>query len=454
MLSVAQQALWFLHRLEPDSTAYHIIATLRIRGPLDAPRLQRAADLLATRHDALRTSFVEHDGTPARVVRDRGGLPIEVRELPGAGLERLTATARELLARPLSIEDGQVCRLWLLRAWPDDALLVMAAHHIATDASSGWVLLRDLFSAYQGSDLPPLTGSFEQYVAQERELLDGTRRAALAAYWDEVCAGSTAAELPADQPRRSRPALRGATYRYRLPDAVAQGVRAAAAKAGVTPFALLLGAFQATLYRYTGRPDVLVGCSTTMRRGRAMRDVVGYLVNVVLLRSRLDRTTTFIDAARQVAAQIARGLAHAGYPFPMMAGRGPDGPVQVTFTMIGFDPNEPLSRLMPADGPTGDEVVAGDLRLTQLEVPQMEGQFDLSVELRQTPGALTAVLRYRTERYDEATIARFARHFGHLAAAAVAQPQAPIAAADLMGADERQQVLAFGNYTSAGRGAR
>ncbi|HEX6524003.1 MAG TPA: condensation domain-containing protein [Streptosporangiaceae bacterium] len=477
-LSAGQKALWFLHRLAPDSAAYNVVTVVRIRTVLNLPQLERAVHALAWRHEMIRSVFTEVDGEPCRMVRGPRIIRLEVRDIREAGDigeaggigdigeagERYmpNAAVAEACRLPFRLAAGEPpCRLVWFRLASGDGILALVVHHIATDATSQWLLLADLLDEYRkaagdhqaaGPDQPgPPAGSYDAYVEEERHFLASPERARAAAFWRAECVGAIGAELPADRPRPDRRAFEGATHKLVFRSKSATQVRAAARSAAVTPFGFLAGAFTALLCRYTGADDLVIGCAATARSGRAMRDVVGYLVNPIVVRVRMDAGGTFADAAREANSSVTTGLRHARYPFPVLvedaglprrAGRTPM--FQITFTMIEPSPLAPLSRLLPMASALGPEMEYAGIRLAQLDVPQMEGQFDLSVEVRQQKDELVAVFRYSTDIFTSATIERLARHYERLVEVAVSDPETPIANVTLMDNAELDEVLSFG----------
>ncbi|MEU5881414.1 condensation domain-containing protein [Spirillospora sp. NPDC047279] len=462
-LSEGQQALWLLHRMAPDSAAYNVVTPVLLRtasgAPLDEPRLARAVREVAERHELIRSVVEERDGTPVRVPRDADALGLTVLDAGAAGgddLEAATATATRLGRVPFRLADGEPPVRWtLVRGTADEALLVLVAHHIATDASSQWILLADLVKAYdapgslaEGAEPLPYT----EHVERERAVLGGEDRARLAAYWREECAGAAALELTPDRPRPARQSFRGGTATRPVPATVAGQLAGTAAKLEVSPFGLLLGTLTALLHRYSGASDGLIGVSVTQRRGTRQRDAVGYLVNSIPVRSRLAPDATLGDAAQVTHRRLLDGIRHARYPLtallgdldlPRAPGRTPGFQILVTYVAAG--PLVPLSRLLPAGERGGAEVEYGGLVLRQLDVPQMEGQFDLSAELRQGPaGELTAVFRYDSDLFEHATVERLLDHFVRFLEEAVSAPGTPAAEAAPASDQELEQVLAWG----------
>ncbi len=456
-LSVGQEAMWFLYRLAPESRAYNLVMPVRIRGPLHVPVIARAVEAVVMRHDLLRSVFVEMDGHPVRLVREPGTVRLDVREVPGTDDGRLRALVREACAAPFLLADEGPFRAVLLRRSPEDAALVLVAHHIASDATSLGLLLRDLLDAYHGleaagrpawSDLP---GDYDDYVEGERLLLGSPRRGRLEGYWRDACAGAAAAELPADLPRPRVSTFNGATSELRIPDELGHRLRQAAAEVRVTPFAFLLSVFQSLLYRHTGQDDSVIGCPSTTRLNPAMRGVVGYFVNPLPLRSRFGASVTFRDVALSTGRQVMRGLANAAYPsvllpavlgLPRDAGRSPI--YQIAVSMVAMDRLKvPLPEAVEGES-EGSEVEYQGLRLALIDVPQQEGQLDLMVELQQNATRWRAVLTYNTDLFERASIERFASHFGRLVEAAVGNPDGRVADASLMDQTELERLLALG----------
>jgi len=477
-LSHAQQALWMLHQVDPGrAAAYHTGAALLVHAPLDPAALHRAVDALAARHDALRSTFHADGATLGRAVHPRSVAANEVRRAADRPGERLREAARRALDRPFALDAGSF-RFVAFDGGEPRFLLLMAAHHIATDALSNWVLLRDLLDLYaaaaRGESLPdPAPGgpSYQDFVAAEAALLASPRRAALEEHWLAVCRGARPAELPADRPRSGGPGgpgteaeVTGATHRIRLDAGEVAAVRAAAAGCEVTPFAWLLGGFQALVGR-SGQPGpFLLGCPSSARTGRAQREVVGNFVNTLLFRADLDADPVTGTTARALAHaaqhQVGEGMRAVGYPFSLLARlvnpprRGAAVPLcRITFNLIGAALPDPLLRALldPADvdpedvedgadlenledsagGAAAGSVERSGVRVTPVALAQSEGQLDLAVHLQVTREAITVEFRYDTALFTAAAVGRLADRYRHLLAAVAADPDRPVVALPL-----------------------
>lgn len=454
-LAVGQQSLWLLYKLAPTSAAYNDGDAARMSPIPDIDVLNRALRATAERHDILRSCFVDGVGDAGPGAHRELFAPelvtVEVRDVGPVGDARLSELVRDTVAEPFELSRTGALRVVLLRR-ETDAALVIAAHHIATDAKSQFLLWRDLLEAYRAyrvGEQPrwrSLRGTYDDYVARERSLLDSPRGAEMAAFWHEICAGAVAAELPTDRPRPQRPGFAGATHSRRLPDTLAVAVDDAARGLGVTPFGFLLGIFQSLLHRHTGQSDLSVGCPMTLRRTSALRDVVGLLVNPVVLRARFDPATTLADAVRAAAGQVGAASARAGYPFALLGGSGRAPLFRIAFTMVTTDPDNPLPEL-GAEAPPMD--FAGH-QVTFLSVPHLEGQFDLTVEMTRSGSTLTAVFRYDTDLFDEASVVRLVEHYFTMLAAAAARPDLRVSRVSLVDEAQRRALLAMGGVGAPG----
>ncbi|MFF7591954.1 condensation domain-containing protein [Kitasatospora purpeofusca] len=476
-LSHAQQALWFLYRLAPDAAVYNTGCALTVRSAVDLPALRAAVEALAERHDMLRSVFREVDGQAVRLVGERHPLGLEVRELPGTDPEGLAAAARAALREPFRLERDGAFRFVLLRRGEADAVLLTAGHHIGTDATSNWLIVRDLLHGYRRlagdgaadglaaadgltAAPPPPKGSYADHVAKERTVLDSPRGARMEQYWHRVCADAAPAELPTDRPRPASSSRTGATHHLDLADGRVEALRELARGSGVSLFSVLLGTFQSLLHRYTRQNGFLIGCPTTTRMSPVVREVVGNFVNTLVFRGDFDPGTTFREAAAAADRQVKAGLGGAAYPFELLTrtvnrprtGAG-SSLCRITFNLVGTATPEPLLRLLlDADG--GRPAEFAGLTVAPFELPQAEGQLDLAVSVRQSASSLAVDFRYDVDLFDPATVERFAGHFLRAVDAALADPDAPVARLRLVDGAELAGLMGFGAESAPRRRAR
>ncbi|MER7419539.1 condensation domain-containing protein [Micromonospora peucetia] len=441
-LSVGQAAQWALYRLAPESSTSNVVTAALAEPAFDLDVLRAALVAVQDRHDLLRSRFTETGAGPVRLADKAGSGAIEVRDVGDVDDDALLTLARAVGEQPLRLESDGPLRAVLLRRRTDCAL-VLVIHHIATDGLSQRLIWRDLSDAYQvlrggGAVDWPTRPSYDEFVAREQAMLAGPRRAELAGHWAGACAGATAATLPTDRPRPAVRSYRGAAVARMLPDEVARQVRATAADLAVTPFSVLLGVFEALLHRCTGQGEFTIGCPVSVRRGRALREVVGILVNLVVLRSSFVPGTTFASAIADAGRQLSDGVARAAYPFSLVqaARRDRDPLVRVTITLLTRQHDDTMSDT--SNGFVGH-------RTRQLVVPYDEGQFDLAVTIHQLPDlTLRTEFNYDTDLLDRATVERLFDQYLALLGAACADPAAIVADAPLAGDAEQRMLLELG----------
>ncbi|MFE3634717.1 condensation domain-containing protein [Streptomyces sp. NPDC059168] len=454
-LSYGQQAQLFLYRLAPHATAYNTGIAVRIRSAVDSSALADAVTALGHRHEMLRSLFTEVAGRPVRLVAD-GHAPRLKHRTPACGTEEELARAvSDGLREPFRLDEDGAFRVVLLTRAERDAVLLIAGHHIATDALSDALLLRDLLKLYEErvtgvpAELPRLRTDHDELVAREEALLASPRGARLAEQWRSLCEGSAAAELPPDRPRGPQQSFSGATYRVTVDRRPAQHLTRTARDAGVTPFAVLLGAFQGTLHRTTRQRDFLLGCPVTTRLRPATRDLVGNFVNTVVLRARIASETTFADAAQGVDAQLRSAMQGVEYPFAHVArsvGRSPAAGGHrvygITFNFLATAGLDVALRPLLDTAHTGTVTTYAGLTLTPFALPQQEGQLDLGVDVLQGDHGLTLDFRYDDQLFDRDSVARLAVHFLRAVDLATTAPDTPVARARLWGAPPPRTAVA------------
>ncbi|MEU0334314.1 non-ribosomal peptide synthase/polyketide synthase [Streptomyces sp. NPDC006193] len=437
-LSYAQQRLWFLDRFEPGSTEYTTLSALRLRGPLDTAALRTALDGLVARHETLRTTFAESGGEAHQVVHPPRPVDLPLEDLPDAAA--LDALLEREAATPFDLAAGPLLRARLARLAADEHVLVLAVHHIVTDGWSVGVLGRDLGELYAAAlerrspDLPALPVRYADYAAWQRGRAD--RAEADLAHWRQALDGVTPLELPTDRPRPAVRTRDGALVTFALPAGLTERLRERGREADATLYMTLVTACQVLLARWAGQEDVTVGTVTAGRERPELDDLVGMFVNTLVLRARVRPGLPFRDLLAEVRATVLEAFAHQEAPFERVVDAlRPERDTSRT----------PLFQVMVALHNLG----ARTPRLPGLTVepvtpPVRNATFDLAFDFVESDGGLTGYLEYDTGLFDAGTAERLAARLRILLEAAAEDPARPVDALPLMTADERRQVLRYG----------
>nr|WP_304984929.1 non-ribosomal peptide synthetase [Corallococcus sp. CA047B] len=449
-LSFAQQRLWYLQQLEPDSTAYNNAIIFRLTGPLDARALQTALDALVERHEVLRTTYALSSTHPVQHIHPTGTLPMDREDVPGDTAEAREAAmlrrCQEYTATPFRLDTGPVARALLLRLGPDAHVLHLLLHHVVSDAWCALVLSRELpvlyacASAGVPSVLPPLPVQYADYAVWQREWLTGPVLEEQARWWKELLQGAPPLELPTDRPRPAVQSYAGAAHRFHLPREVSEPLLAVGRREGATSFMVLMALYQALLSRYSGQDDFAVGTPIAGRTRPEVEGLLGCFVNTLALRAKLDGAPSFRELIARVKQQALGGYARQDMPFERLVDvlQAPrDLSRTPVFQAILNVINVPEAQTTEGQG----------LRIGGVDVPVTTSKFDLTLEVWEQRDGLRCRLEYATALFDEATLARMAEHLTALAKAVTAAPDAPVAGLPLLSTEAREQVLRGWNDT-------
>jgi amino acid adenylation domain-containing protein len=443
-LSFAQQRLWFLDRLEPDGFTYNVPVFLRLEGALRVDLLERSLHEIVRRHEVLRTRFVEADGKVAQVVAPMPMLvhPIAVDNAQGASHVADEWTRREA-RRPFVLAEGPLLRARLLRLAPDEHVLSLAMHHIICDDWSIGLLTRELERIYtallRGLEpaLPPVRVQYADYAIWQRTLLSSETLAGQLAYWTEHLAGAPELlALPTDRPRPAVQTTRGAMVETSLAPEIVTAARALSRQAGVTLFMTLLAAYYVLLQRYTGQSDLVVGSPIAGRSQGELEDVLGFFVNSLALRVRLEDDASFRALLSRVRDTCLRAYAHQDVPFERVveAMRPTRDPSYTPLFQVMFVlQNAPVSNLeLPG------------LAVEPLYVHPGMAKFDLTLFVYETDDGLETKWEYNADLFDRATVQGMAGHYARLVDELVRHPEERPSTTQILSAAQRDAILAHG----------
>ena len=442
-LSFAQERLWFIHRLQPESPAYNIPLALRAEGPLDPARLAAALSEVVRRHEVLRTVFAEDDGEPVQVVLPPAAVPLPVIDLHALPEDRRDAEARRIAAEeagtPFDLSCGPLLRSLQLELAPGRRVVLLDLHHIATDGWSLGVLVREVKALYAGETLPELPVQYGDFALWQRRWLSGETLERQLAWWRERLQGAPTLDLATDCPRPAVMTQRGADHPCALGAGLSRGVFDLARREGVTPFMVLAAGLFALLSRLSGQRDLTIGSPIANRNHFETEGLIGFFVNTLVLRADLSRAGSFRDLLRQVREASLGAYAHQDLPFEKL--------------VDALQPARDLSRsplfqvalaLQNAPLPEAD---LGGVVLTGEEIAAPVAKFDLSFVFSEQDGGLAGTLQYATDLFTAPTALRWARHFRVLLGSLLARPQDPLAEAPLLLPEERHQILQEWNDT-------
>ena len=451
-LSYAQQRLWFLDQLEPESPAYLLPSSRRLRGKINIALLEQSLHALQQRHESLRTTFPMRGEQPIQQIHATGQCSLVVIDLKTLEPEPREAQVRRLrtqeLRRPFDLAQGPLMRVGVLAVEEEEQVLLLTQHHIISDGWSSEIMWRELISLYQASvrgealSWPPLPIQYADFAVWQRQWLQGPVLEEQVAYWRTQLEQVAPLALPTDYPRPARPSYRGAGAMIEVEEEIAQGMQVLSREEQVTLFMTLLAAFQVLLMRWSGQEEIAVGTPIANRGHKELEGLIGLFVNVLVLRTDLSGEPTFRQVLRRVKAVALGAYAHQDIPFEhLVAELQPERDMsraplfQVSFNLQqavadGFQRQGDAGRASQQDGQRGEEeTVKEDLQLT----------------VTQTGSGLRCWVQYRTDLFHPATMRRLLQRWRLLLQSVVRAPDEPISRLTWFSQEEREQVMGTWN---------
>ena len=453
--SFSQQRLWFLQQLELNDASYNVPRAIRLTGSLDVEALRRTLAEIVQRHDVFRTHFVNVDGLLKQIVT-QDPIPFTVTDLSKLPPNARESQTDQLVAaearRPFDLAHGPVLRTSLLRLGEQEHILLLTSHHIVSDAWSAEILFRELQELYDAfvsgkpSPLSPLPVQYADFAEWQREWLQDHVLEEQLAYWRKRLAGvSDVLALPTDRPRPPVQTFRGAHKSFTLPGTLSEQVANVSRSHGATTFMTLLAAFAVLLDRYTGQEDIVVGSPIAGRNRPEVEGLIGFFLNTLVLRSDLSGNPSFSDLLTRVREVALEAYAHQELPFEKLVEElEPERSLRYS----------PLFQVMfSLHRVARTNLSLLGLTLEHLYTGSNTSKFDLSLFVSESTdviaGGLVCTAEYNTDLFDEATIERLLEHYQRILEAAVARPELRVSELPLLTEDQREQLVAEWNETSA-----
>lgn len=449
-LSFGQHRLWFMHRLDAESSVYNVHTTLDV-SLFSADVTRQAIREIVRRHEILRTIFREERGHAVQVVLPEIALDLPLVDVSArAEAEReevLEQLSDDIAHQPFDLQRGPLVRGTIVQLDTDERWLLIAMHHAVTDGWSMDVFNRELqalgeaLTAGGPSPLPPLPIQYSDFAAWQRGQLQGAVLEQQLAWWKQTLDGAPPVlELPTDRPRPAVQSDEGAFQAVLLAAAPSARLRDLARREGTTLFNVLLTAFKVMLHRSTGQHDIVVGLPVGGRTRAELEPLIGFFVNTLVLRTDVSGDPTFTELVGRVRKTTTDALAHQDLPFEqLVAAVAPDrhlsrAPLfQVMVQLLGSDT---LAR-DHEDGPTEPGDVEPGTSL-----------FDLSIDFTDGRSGIRSVIQYSTDLFEHDTITRLLHNWRVLLEAAADDPDRRISQLPVMTTAEREYVVDTCNATT------
>ncbi|TRU23563.1 MAG: non-ribosomal peptide synthetase [Microcystis aeruginosa Ma_MB_S_20031200_S102] len=450
-LSFAQQRLWFLQQLSPDSHSYNLLDALRLEGNLNLLALEQSLSELIRRHEILRTTFPMVEGQPIQSIAPPSPVSLPLQDLQNLSKDEQTENLQEIAIafslKPFDLAKESLVQFKLLKLGSQEYVLLLKMHHIIYD---GWSLsiffgeLSQLYAAFvRGlpSPLPELSIQYADFAVWQRQWLTGEVLDRQLNYWQKQLQDApNILELPTDYPRPPIPSFRGDGQVFRLNQDLTQRLKRLSQESGATLFMTLLAAFFVLISRYSGQLDVLVGSPIANRNSSAIEKLMGFFANTLALRGDLGGNPSFLALLERVKQTTLSAYAHQDLPFEMLVEK-----LQLNRDLS----HNPLIQVMFSlqNTPQSEASLSG-LKMENLPLSvELKARFDLEVNFWEVSDRLEAVWCYSTDLFAAPTINQMGQHFQNLLTAIAANPNMGIFELPMLSDEESYQLLSLWNET-------
>ena len=448
-LSFAQQRLWFLDKLQPNSAAYNVPTVVRLTGPIELDPFRKALDMVVERHESLRTTFEGNDDSPAQKINPPSAVNLQLFDLqPLPHTEQKSESDRiisEEIRKPFDLGKDLMIRATLIRIAHDDHILILVTHHVASDEWSLRILFREWAAHYTGIregrqvTLPELPIQYADFAQWQREWLESDEYKKQLEYWSGRLQSPPVLQLPTDRAHPATQTFNGALYGRLIPKDLVDRLKVFSRQERCTLFMTLLAAFKVLMYRYTQQQDIIVGCPIAGRNRLETEPLVGFFVNTLPVRTALSGDVNFRALLKTVRESTLGAYANQDMPFDKLVEElHPErSSTHMPFVQVIFSLNNEFV----------EEQIFPGVRSEEIEVDTRTSKFDLTVIAKDTAHGLNTVIEYNTDLFDEGRIDRLLGHFQQVLESALTKPDAAISRLELITATERKQLTAAWNKT-------
>jgi amino acid adenylation domain-containing protein len=444
-LSFAQERMWFLDQLTPNSPFFNLALPLRIEGPLNVEILQKALVELVARHESLRTVFAIENDKPVQVVTSPQLFRLEV-HTSSCSLQvklSLNQDVRRLIAqearKPFNLQNGPLFRAALFEVDQAFHLLILTMHHIVCDGWSLGILLREVstlynsFAAGKPSPLPALPVQYRNFAIWQRDRLRDETFTNQLRYWVDHLQGLEPLQLMPGRPRPGLLTYKAAKYQFVIPRTLTQSLIQRGQQQGATLFMTLLAGFVALIARYSDRKDIAVAVPIANRNRLELEDLIGFFVNTLVMRIAVEGNPSISELLHNVKTTALQAYMRQDVPFErLVAELSPQREldrnplVQVMFALQ----NAPIEALQL----TG-------LGIRPLPVPHAFSHFDLELHFWTEDDGLRGVFVYSTDLFDGRAISSLAAQLRRVLNAFAASPGMLLSALPVVSKRQRRRLL-------------
>jgi amino acid adenylation domain-containing protein len=456
-LSHAQKRLWFFDQMDPGNPAYNLPQAVRFIGDLDIGAVEQTMVILMKRHEALRTSInvveVEEksdetrmEELPLQIVHDQVEIKLNRRDISNLPQKEREKILHQLLEeeglKPFDLTQAPLFRITLVTMGPLEQVMIFVMHHIVSDGWSMRVIVEEFGYFYDqlkrnsAINYQPLQFQYKDFAYWQNQLLSQNRLQDQQLYWHERLSGELPVlNLATDYPRPPLQSFNADKINFDIDVSLTGKLKALAKREISTIFMILTAAFKVLLYRYTQQEDNLIGTLIAGRSSHEMEKVIGYFVNILVLRDTIKGEWKFIDFLKKVRQNMLDAYDNQDYPFDKLvdelrvernAGRSP-----VFDIMLAFQNYQEVDL----------ESSLKSLKIEAIEKDYVVSKYDLYFDIIEMPDHVAIQLEFCSDLYKKETINRMVNHYLNILNSITRHPEKPIPQIDMLSEAEKKKLL-------------
>ena len=447
-LSFAQQRLWFLEQLIPNTPAYNITYLIKINGNFNVIALKNALTLIIQRQEIFRTKFLVEEGKPYQEISNFDVTnflqQIDLREVQINERDKVAYSHINKMAKePFDLTKLPLFRALFIRLDDHEQFFFLCLHHIIADGWSLGILQKELIYFYKNLTLPPLKIQYQDFSEWQKNQFHKDKFQSQISYWKKrLDKLQTKPLLQPDKIRSTFTNYTGDRHLFKLPQNLVTGFKNLAQEKNVTLYIVLITALKILLHRYSHENDIAVGCPIANRNQQQVENLIGFFVNTIVMRNEINGNNNFLDVLDIVKNTALEAYSNQDLPFEFLVeSLKPERKSNVSspFFQVAF---------VLQNIPSVETELLTDLKITSLSVFNGTSPFDLLLSLTEINGELVGFFEYSTEIFLSETISRFTENFKTLLIDILNRPNIPIAHLNVLSENERQFIL---NLSSANK---
>ncbi|MEL6438036.1 MAG: condensation domain-containing protein [Cyanobacteria bacterium J06621_8] len=428
-LSFAQQRLWLIAQLEPNNPAYNICQALHLQGKLNVNILTQTFKAIIQRHEILRTNYTALAGKPVQVIHPRSDFQPQVIDLTSLSKIEIelevNKISRAATLLPFDLERNSLLRITVIRLNELEYVILLTMHHIITDDLSLKILVQEVGTLYQSfvegksSPLPELPIQYADYAVWQREYLQGKILEQQLNYWKKKL-GSQVPVLKLPY-RQQKPVIRNnrsLSHGFAISPELTLALKQLSRQTSTTLFMVILAALKTLLYRYTQQKDIVVGTDITNRNRRELESLIGFFVNILVLRTDLSDYPSFRELLARVKEVTLSAYAHQDLPFERL--------VQELQPSRQSERTDLFQVLLAMNNLPTKELGLPNLTITSIEQADNYAKFELVLFITETESGIVGSWQYNQDLFDAKTISNLSKHYVKLLQNIVAEPDTRI----------------------------